>query len=118
VSLPEEATLRQRPLWHPRTVVGAFSQRRYRQDPLIRGIVKGGAGMILACLVLYLWADDRREERADRRQQHADLLRVMREQHQEDVDLRRLERCTNQQLVDTVRAAIWHEKPRPREDCR
>ena len=109
---------RKRPLWHPGTVLGAFVHRRYPEDAVIRALAKGGAGVVLAALALGLLDRNLSEDRRDRRAQHAEMVSVMKEQHKEDMDARRHADCINSQLTDTVRSAIWHEKPRPRDDCK
>lgn len=87
-------------------------------DKAVRVALGTGFAGALCILLLREWRGDRDAERAQRHQEHIEMVAVMRDQHREDIEERRRDRCVNAQLNDTVRSAIWKERPRPREECR
>lgn len=101
--------------------VGAFTIGAFFDDAKRRSdVIKLGAAtaiLYLAVAILGSWERDRVADRSMRQAQHDDLKAVMERQHSEDREDRRQDRCVSAQLTDTVRAAIWHEKPRSMKDC-
>lgn len=100
-----------------KTVLGVFSDGNRKADKLVKTVLQAGFAGAAFLLVMHEWRIDRAEERKIRQQQHVEMVQVLKEQHHENVSERRRDRCVNAQLNDTVRAAIWRERPRPREEC-
>jgi len=107
------------------TVIGAVTAgKRDGHDKLIKAAVSAGFAGVLCILLLRAWNSDREAERAmrdaervQRHQEHVEMVQLLRDQHQEDIVERRHMACINSQMTDTVRAAIWRERPREREAC-
>ena len=136
-SAPDGKTPGKKPVEKPRlkgatgaiaSVVGAVVAGQRPKDPLIRAVAAGGFAAVLCVLLLREWRSDREAERAlrvavsaaemeQRSQQHLAMTTLLRDQHQEDLRERRHSACVADQLNDTVRAAIWREKPRERKEC-
>ena len=100
------------------TVIGAVTAgKRDGHDRLIKAVVSGGFAAVLCILLLRAWNSDREAERVQRHQEHVEMVQLLRDQHREDLEERRHMACVNAQMTDTVRAAIWREKPRERGAC-
>ncbi len=97
--------------------VGAIAAGRRRYDRLIATGFGAGFAGIAFVLLLRAWNADREADRHQREQEHREMVELMAIQHREDRNDRRQDRCVAAQLTDAVRAAIWHERPRPRGDC-
>jgi hypothetical protein len=97
--------------------MGILKEGNRGYDKLMKTILSAGFAGAAFLLVMREWRSDRDAERLMRQTQHVEMLKAMHDQHAEDVVERRQDRCVNAQLVDTVRAAIWKERPRPRQEC-
>ncbi len=98
-------------------IVGALVSGKRSYDRLIVGGFGAGFAGVAFVLLLRAWNADRVADRVQRAREHQEMIETLREQHREDIHERRYATCVNAQLNDTVRAAIWHEKPRAREAC-
>ena len=99
------------------TLIGAITAGKREHDKLIRTIASAGLAGVLCVLILRAWNEDRAADRTQRHQEHIEMVQLMRDQHNEDISERRHMACINAAMTDTVRAAIWRERPQPREAC-
>jgi hypothetical protein len=100
-------------------IIGAITAgKRDGHDKLIKAIVSAGFAGAMCLYLLHTWNADRAAERAQRHQEHIEMVDLMKTQHQEDLSERRRMACVNEQMTNTVRAAIWRERPRDLEACK
>jgi uncharacterized membrane-anchored protein len=98
-------------------IIGAITAGKREHDKIIKTVLSAGFAGAMCLYLLHAWNQDRAADREQRKEQHKEMVNLMREQHQEDIVERRIMACVNQQMTTTVRAAIWRERPQPLEAC-